>query len=288
MTLRSRHLLPTLVTLGLTLPAQAAPGIWEVRDSDSAIWLFGSFHVLPEGIAWRTETFDALLETADKVVFETDIGPSAMAMLGGKAFAEGIYTDGTLLTDVIDDDLETRLRDYAAGAGLQLGPILAMKPWMAANTISVAAMAAGGYDQQGVEYSLHPEIAADRMAFLESGDEQLAVLSGAPEDEQIAMLESTMDQLASLPKMMDKMLTSWANGTPERLAKMFMMEMGGFETAFLDRLLYARNQNWIPPLEGMLADNQENLVIVGAAHLIGDESVLDLLEEAGYAVERIQ
>jgi len=38
----------------------------------------------------------------------------------------------------------------------------------------------------------------------------------------------------------------------------------------------------------MLASNEENLVIVGAAHLIGGDSVLDLLQAAGYSIERIQ
>ena len=32
----------------------AAPAIWEVSDSDSKVWLFGSVHVLPPAIAWRT------------------------------------------------------------------------------------------------------------------------------------------------------------------------------------------------------------------------------------------
>ena len=45
------------------------------------------------------------------------------------------------------------------------------------------------------------------------------------------------------------------------------VEMGGFETAFLDRLIYARNRKWLGPLESMLAENRENMVIVGAAHL---------------------
>ena len=65
-------------------------------------------------------------------------------------------------------------------------------------------------------------------------------------------------------------------------------EMGGFEDAFLERLIYQRNRNWIAPLESMLEQDEEALVIVGAAHLIGDGSVLDLLEEAGYRIERIQ
>ncbi|MDB5612587.1 MAG: TraB/GumN family protein [Devosia sp.] len=288
MKLSTRCLLPAVAALGLTAPALADPGIWEVRDGDSAIWLFGSFHILPDGLQWRTELFDKVLADADKVVFETDIGPAAMAQVGAAAFARGIYTDGTLLTDVISPDLEASMRQHAEAIGLPLGPVLAMKPWMAANAISVAALAAEGYAEEGVEFVLQPELAPERMQFLETGDQQLDVLAGAPEAEQIAMLESTLDDMATLPKVMDKMLGSWADGTPERLAEMFKTEMGGFETAFIERLLYARNRNWMAPLETMLADNQENLVVVGAAHLIGDGSVLDLLEKAGYEVERIQ
>ena len=288
MKLSTRCLLTAIAALGLTSPALAAPGIWEVRDDDSAIWLFGSFHILPEGVQWRTELFDTLVADADRIVFETDIGPAAMAVVGASAFARGIYVDGTLLTDVIDDALEARLREHATAINLSLGPVLAMRPWMATNAITVAALAAEGFDEQGVEFVLQPELAPERMGFLETGEEQIDVLAGAPEDEQIAMLASTLDQLDSLPKVMNKMLGSWADGTPERLAEMFKMEMGGFETAFIDRLLYARNRNWMVPLETMLADNQENLVVVGAAHLIGDGSVLDLLEKAGYEIERIQ
>lgn len=288
MKLSTRCLIPAFAALGMTAPALAAPGIWEVRDDDSKIWLFGSFHILSEGLEWRTELFDSVLADADKVVFETDTGPKAMAKIGADAFVRGIYVDGTLLTDVIDDDLEAQLREQARLIGMQLGPVLAMKPWMATNAISVAALAADGYGQEGVEFQLQPDLPPERLAFLETGDQQLEVLAGAPEDEQIAMLKSTLDELDTQAKVMDKMIHSWANGTPERLAQMFMVEMGGFETAFLDRLLYARNRNWIAPLETMLADNQQNLVVVGAAHLIGDGSVLDLLEQAGYQIERIQ
>ena len=38
----------------------------------------------------------------------------------------------------------------------------------------------------------------------------------------------------------------------------------------------------------MLADDEQNLVVVGAGHLVGDGNVLDLLSAAGYSVERIQ
>lgn len=288
MKLITRCMLPIVATLGLAAPARAEPAIWEVRDNDSAIWLFGSFHILPEGVSWRTGLFDSILSEADQVVFEADIRPAAVAQLGAEAFVRGVYTDGTFLTDGMDEALEARLREKLADINLPMGAILAMRPWMATNTITVQALAEGGYDGQGVEFVLQPDLAEARLSFLESGGEQLDVLSGASQDEQMAMLTSTLDEIDALPEMMDKMLESWVDGTPENLAELFLAEMGGFEATFLDRLIYQRNRNWMEPLVGMLAHNRENLVIVGAAHLIGDGSVLDLLEQAGYEVERIQ
>ena len=285
---RLARLLPALAVLALAAPVAAAPALWEVRDDDSAIWIFGSFHVLPPDVEWRTELFDDVLAEADKVIFEADVSGAATAELGAKAFARGIYVDGTLLTDVLNDPTEQRLRETATTINLPIGAVLAMRPWFAANTISIAALAAEGFSIQGVEYVLQPELAADRQGFLETGDQQLDVLAGAPDDEQIAMLEATLAEMHNLPKLMDKMLGSWVEGTPDNLADLFLTETGGFEAAFMDRLIYARNKNWLPPLQTMLAGNKENLVIVGAAHLIGDGSVLDLLDKAGYEIERIQ
>lgn len=277
-----------LALAALAAPALAAPAMWEVSDSDSKIWIFGSIHVLPDNYEWRTELFDTTLAKADKVVFEADVSPVAQAQIGAEAFATGIYTDGTLLTDVISDEQEAQMRAVLAKSNIPVGTVLAMRPWLALNTISVAAMMDLGMSAQGVEFILQPELPADRMAFLETGPEQLAVLSSGTEAEQIAMLASTLDQLDVMPKMMEKMLRSWGNGKPDDLVKLFAMEMGGHEAVFLDRLLYARNKNWIAPLETMLADNEQALVIVGAGHLAGEQNVLQLLEQQGYTVDRVQ
>lgn len=289
MKLTTRRLAASLAaSLSLVTPAWAAPAMWEIRDADSAIWLFGSFHVLPEGTIWRTEMFDSILADAEQVFFEADVRPAAAAQIGAEAFVRGVYVDGTMLTDGLDEAVESQLRQTAAAINVPLGPILAMRPWMATHTITLQALTSEGYRAEGVEFVLQPQLPEERLGFLETGKQQLEVMAGAPEDEQVAMLSETLKQLDTLPKLMDKMLDSWTEGTPEDLGDLFLMEMGGFETAFLDRLIYARNQNWIAPLEDMLAQNQDNLVIVGAAHLIGDGSVIDLLEEAGYEIERIQ
>lgn len=283
-----RFLVALAGAMTMSLPLAAAPAMWEVRDADSAIVLFGSFHILPDGTEWRTPLFDEKLAGADIVVFETDVSPLAMARIGAEAFVRGIYTDGTLLTDRLDADINAQLREELARIGMPIGPVLAMRPWMAANAVGTAALEAIGFSAMGVEFALEGEIAAERRRFLESGEDQLDVLSGAPEDEKIAMLVNTLAEIDHLPKLMSKMLRSWVNGTPERLTLLFQLEMGGFEDAFMERLIYARNRNWIPALEDMLERNEQAMVIVGAGHLVGEQNVIMLLEAAGYSVERIQ
>ncbi|MFD2646179.1 TraB/GumN family protein [Devosia albogilva] len=283
-----RFALPLALLLPLASSVAAAPAMWKVSDADSAIYLFGSFHVLPDGIDWRTPLFDERLAAADKIVLETDVSPLAQAQVGAAAIARGVYVDGTLLTDVIDDDLEATLRAQSSAYDVPVGSLLAMRPWMAANTISVAAMMALGYDQPGVEFQIEPEIEPDRLIHLETGEEQLDVLAGASDEEQLVMLQATLDELDSMPKLMSKMIHHWQAGTADRIAHLFQMEMGGFEDAFLDRLLYQRNRNWVEPLSQLLADDIDALVIVGAAHLVGPTNVIELLEAEGFTATRVQ
>ncbi|HWW25332.1 MAG TPA: TraB/GumN family protein, partial [Caulobacter sp.] len=63
--------------------AEAAPALWEVRDHDTTIYLFGAMHVLQPNVKWRTRAFDRAYARADKVWFETraDADPAEVQAL---------------------------------------------------------------------------------------------------------------------------------------------------------------------------------------------------------------
>lgn len=56
---------------------------------------------------------------------------------------------------------------------------------------------------------------------------------------------------------------------------------------FYEALLCNRNRNWIPKLLSYLNDPAQTLIVVGVLHLIGPDSVIDLLQRRGIAVERL-
>ena len=51
-------------------------------------------------------------------------------------------------------------------------------------------------------------------------------------------------------------------------------------------MLVERNQKWVKHIEDLSGQDGNSLVVVGAAHLVGDDSILELLKNKGFEVEQ--
>ncbi len=279
----------TALALLASSSAMAAPALWRVSDADSSIWLFGSVHLLKPGTDWRTQLFDDLLVTVDKVYFEADVGAESQAQIAPLTFEVGYYRDGTLLSQRLDDETMAQLREVASAFDLPVPLLLIMRPWMVATTLSVLGLTEDDYDPQlGVELVLGAEVEKARSFYLETPEEQIMMLSGGDESEEISMLKATLDSMDTMSADIERMVDAWLAGTPEQLGEEFMAQMGGYDESFVTRLIDERNANWAEQIEQMLEKNEEALLVVGAAHLIGDVSVVKMLEDKGFTSERVQ
>lgn len=275
--------------LALVTPSSAAPAIWKVSDADSAIWLFGSVHMLRADTDWRTGTLDKILSKADRIYFEADVSAAAQAELMPLSMELGFNRDGILLSEQIGPALTDRVRAAAQDYGIPMPALLTMKPWMAATTLASGPLMQSGFEAGlGVEMVLAAELPDDRKGFLESGAEQLGFLSGGTLDEQITMLEATLDSLHLAQSDIEAMVEAWLEGKPEDLGLAFDEQMEGFDDATVARIIDTRNRNWVQKIAAMLDGNERALLVVGAAHLAGEVSVVRLLEERGFSSERIQ
>ena len=53
------------------------------------------------------------------------------------------------------------------------------------------------------------------------------------------------------------------------------------------KIVIDRNRRWLPDLVKMLEQGEKALVVVGAAHLVGKNGVIELLKQRGYTVEQL-
>ena len=284
-----RRVTAAIAALSLAMPAQAAPAIWKVADADSSVWLFGSVHMLQADMDWRTATQNKIMSKVDRVYFEADVSAEAQAQIVTATVAAGFYSGGVLLSDEIDGELIDRLRDAASDYGIPMPALLTMKPWMAAMTISAGPLAGAGYEaSNGVEAVLSAELPREKTGFLETGEEQIEFLAGGTLDEQITMLEATLDTLDMAERDLADMVSAWLAGDPEGLGEAFDAQLTGFGVGLTDRIIDLRNHDWTDKIAVMLDANETALIVIGAAHLAGDVSVVRLLEERGFASERVQ
>jgi uncharacterized protein YbaP (TraB family) len=269
------------------------PALWRLSDADSTVWLFGSVHVLPPGLAWRTERIDSALAGAEILVLETDTGRAAET-----AFASLVSRYGreprerTLAALIASGTLSTadreRLERQARAAGLDPTGVETLRPWLAALQISLAVAVSQGHSvEAGVEAALVETAEADGkiVQALETPEQQIRTLADLPVDDELAFLRETLRQIDEAPETLDALDRAWASGDVETLARLTERDMRSAGNGVYEALITRRNAAWTSRIRALLAGNQDVFVAVGAAHLVGDDSVVAQLRAQGLTIE---
>jgi hypothetical protein len=85
---------------------------------------------------------------------------------------------------------------------------------------------------------------------------------------------------------MEELYIRWRAGDVEYVEHMMLEGFEEFPDVFT-RMVGDRNRAWVPQIEELLAGDRDAMVVVGSAHLVGDEGVIELLRKKGYAIERL-
>ncbi|MEO8757306.1 MAG: TraB/GumN family protein [Devosia sp.] len=287
MRLPLRTALTALLLLAMPVAAEAAPALWQVSDADSKIWLFGSIHVLPPDTNWRTPAFDDALRQADLVYFEADIGPLGQLGILLKGIQMGFGQHDPWLTKLTPEQ-SAKLTSAIAPLGLTTAQLGGFAPWLASAMIENAVMKTAGFDGTlGVDSTLQAELPKERKAYFETASGQMDMLATDPLDRQIQRLMLTLDTLDKVPDALRQMVGSWSSGDTDGLADE-LTDDPSMDQSFVQTMLFDRNAAWVTTIEQLLAANHQDLIVVGAAHLVGDGSVLARLAQVGFTVQRIQ
>lgn len=281
-----------LVSLLFTLlllagPVQAAPPMWVVRDADSELVLFGSVHLLPPGLKWRTPALDAALAAAEDLWLELPVDDASQEMGARLAQQRMLLPKGQTLDGQISAAGRARLRRVAPTLGLTAAQLQPLRPWMAELTVTVAlAQRAGATSGGGVEQSLvrDPRLTARQRAF-ETVEQQVALFADAPQREQASALEQTLREIEEDPLSYERLAKAWAAGDLKALQAEALDPMREQSPALFKRLVSDRNRAWTATLVERLKGSGRTVVVVGAGHLIGPQGLPQRLRALGYRVE---
>jgi uncharacterized protein YbaP (TraB family) len=264
---------------------RATPALWHVKGKAGEAWLFGSIHVLPPGIAWRTPDVTDALARADVFVFELPVDGQSMARMSQLARSRGFLPPGESLRAKLSTDEKTDLDTALAAAGLTLEQVDQARPWLADLQITFAQLARSHYSMDdGVDTQLQRQFADKAQRFLETVDQQFALLVPDNETLELEMFRSSLKDLAKPQESIDELVKAWSAGDAAAIDRLMNEGLSAFPEA-RKVMLDDRNARWVPQIETMLKEKHRFFITVGAGHLAGPGGVPALLRKAGYRVE---
>lgn len=262
--------------------------LWRVSGNglSTPSYLFGTIHIICKEDFFWTEAMDRSLKECKRLCYELNITDPTLQM---KVAMGMMNRDGTPLKELLGEDYYEKLKTYTAEniKSVPFNALEMLKPMAISTTLSTSTLKCKeqtGYEME-IKEMVDEEVAKNILG-LESAEDQIAVFNSVPEEVLIENIKKFLDDggQKDAEELFGKMLQVYKSQDLEGMSKL----MDSDENDYLDQevFLKERNRNWIEKMRKMM-EEYPTFFAVGAAHLAGEEGVINLLRKAGYTVEPV-
>lgn len=283
-----------LGALCLASPAHAAtlpdadPALWQIKDEDTTIYLFGTFHAMDGKADWFNEEVKTAFDQSQELVVEAII-PEDQTKLQPIVMKYALDKSGRTLTSRLSPEGQKKLAAALAAMGAPANAFDGYKPFFASMVLTMNEMS-----KQGVAAAKGTEAALSKAAKdagkpvgeLENVEFQMAMFDRLSEADQVQSLEALLDMLSTVPKETQRMLAAWNKGDAAGF-KTIMDESEKQGPAVYKVIFSDRNATWADWIDKRLDKPGTVFLAVGTGHLAGKDSVQAWLAKRQIAVSRV-
>lgn len=268
--------------------------LWSVeRDGVLRGFLHGSVHLLPGAHVGERPRIEAAYAQSEVLVVEVDVAvadPSVQLL----TMQLGMYPEGDSLAEHVSEALLERVLAEVDQHKLPRAAALRMRPWLLAVTFTMLGVSEEGFSPEyGIDRRFlaqaHGQATAKPVVALETADAQLRMFAELSDEEQQLFLEDALLR-SDTRENMKIILDAWVAGDVQQLAERLFAPLREdpdlrplYETFY-----FRRNRAMAERLLGMFESGKTHFVVVGAAHLVGEDSLPRLLLQRGYEVRRLR
>ena len=230
------------------------------------------------------QVIETVLASAEQVLFEMDPNARDAPQLKQRLNAAGTYPGRVRIEQKVSPQTFAYLKRIAT---VRLSEYEQTRPW------AIAFLMLG---RSGLE-SFNPRLGLDRYIYnkarghariggLETTDQFVRAFSSLSDAESEAFLLETIGYFNRCPQLLNDTSDAWRAGDPRRMYRLYAPRKPGRISGYW-RWVERRQINWIPKIESALQSGRSTMVVVGALHCCGPNSVLALLQRRGYTVEQM-
>ncbi len=244
----------------IAAPSNDDPAIFVVRDADTTVYLFGTFHALDGKSEWFNDQVKNAFERSDELVLETLVPehPSEAAFV-------------------------------APPPQLRTSPVTSSASFLASARMAIKAGRTQGMQvANGADMVLRhvAEAEGKPVEGLETMESQVAMFTRLPTGPAVSKAPQPAPAINGLSQSMSEMQAAWKRGDQSVFVRILgQLERGSPGTY---RMMFTeRNARWADWIRARMQTPGTVFVAVGAGHLAGKDSVLVRLAQLGIPSARV-
>ena len=278
------------------------PALYKVSsDNGTVIWLFGSIHIgekdfypLPDYVMDAFNSAEALAVEADIIAYEKN------TLAQSEDIKMFMYEDFSTIDAHISEELYEEAKQILKDNNMYYSAMDYFCASLWANLIDNIV-----YDELGADVDLgidrHLIKRANKkdkeIIEIESAAIQYEMMAGFSEQLQEYLLMSSIETYKNqenVKEELDELISLWKNGKVKKLDKLLndvgilSKEEKELYKEYNEAMTVNRNIFMADFADKALKDEESIFICVGAAHVIGEGGMADILEKKGYKVELVE
>lgn len=286
-----------LVTLFLTLTSfwkssdQPTPSqqslLWKIEGKGikSPSYLFGTMHLIEKDYFYFPESLEKIVKKSDLLLMELGELPNQMEAMQYLTLKEGTFFD-YFSPQQMDTVLKWAQKSMRMDEKTFRASFSSMKPFVVVQTATQLQFM-GKTESYELKLTEIAKKAKLEIKGLETIEQQMSLFDNLSKEQQAEMVMAGIRDEEKSAEVTRKMQGLYRRQQLDSLYGMVNSEGGVISTEqsnFLDQ----RNKNWIPQINTYMASGKKAFIAVGAAHLGGENGVINLLRKEGYTVTPVK
>lgn len=285
---------------------ELTPAVWKVIDSESgnSLYMTGTIHLIPDTKDVVPQYMLDIYENSDGVAVEYDVTRLSGDMVAAIQYLSYyVLDDGSVITDHISQETYERAKTYLTDEGLYQEGLESYNSayWQSlvsnAALLKIEGMSEAGVDAYFIGLAKNDGKEVRDIERLETQMDVLTLLSDGYNEYAINSLLDELEEENGYEEFKDSFLelySAWAQGDTDAFGTIEDAGSDEIPEEFADeyaeynrRLLDERNIGMADAAEQYIKNGDNIFYMVGFGHFCGEGSVIDLLAQRGYTVEKI-
>lgn len=263
------------------------PLLYKICDDDSCVYALGSIHLGDDKITKLNKKVIDIYNSTDTLVVEVDVNGVTLDL------SEYMLKDGKTLDDVIDENLKNKLINFSSkhpmfNYNLYKGYNLGYISTILTSLIYVES----GYLHPGVDSYFLTLAHNDNKEIieLETIEQQMELLTENSDEFYINQINAIVDTFDETKVYVKSLYESYINADLELLKLYLDIDTEASteeEQQFTESLYTDRNFSMTDEVKKLLEENKNAFIVVGAAHVVGKDGIIENLKD-DYKIELIK